>query len=375
MSEGEDRNKTWTILTPVDPAVVDNVEVFPTDLDKTSLFTHNSEELDEKNYPSEETYNSPKNEGQYYETTKEISSSKIGKKYNLLMPKGGQPNTNETRKKLPYLSLLNTKSGQKFNPSMLKEVCNKTYQGPFVRPMTCKQLGTTFYHYTVFTHPEDQDCYVWIPDQTGYRVSRKVDESDNLLFGPASIKEGSLLYSCQLNKCRIPCGCSVCLNPTKCSPACKEFPCETCDIQCQEHAKILLQRTFDEKKDQYTIMTNDETFQKEANIEIQKYPGIPIECEICTENIKEHENIHLIPHFQCKFCRLNRENLENNKTIKQFEENMRSILHEEESTCFQSVLLFFKSHTTGRYMKIKYITKLLLLPVISVEKNSLLRVT
>ena len=90
------------------------------------------------------------------------------------------------------------------------------------------------------------------PDYAHRSLSSGKQITQPWLYGPASRRDGSIIYSCKFFKCSIPCPCSNCrLNGSKCLNKNKQISCE---------------------------------------------------CDHCYEELKEHELFHNFLHSSCKFC-------------------------------------------------------------------------
>ena len=170
---------------------------------------------------------------------------------------------------------------------------------------------------TIFVHSTSQECGKWNPLKCGlqgwgniagsaseilseskpYKVSR---QDDTHLEGPASSRKNmSLLFICQLHQCVIECPCSICMNVTEkksCSYQCRT-KCIECRYQCLEH-ELKLPWTFNEQTDQFTMVTSEADYFHFAT----PYAGIPTDCQSCSNDVAEHQILHLVVHINCKFC-------------------------------------------------------------------------
>ena len=112
----------------------------------------------------------------------------------------------------------------------------------------------------------------------------------------------------ELHRCQIHCPCSICSDLREFSnKPCGELGSraqaaichQTCNrVQCKEH-KILLPRQFNSLTDHFTIVTGRQDELRYATA----FPGIPFGCNPCSQDVKEHQIFHLVPHTLCKYCR------------------------------------------------------------------------
>ena len=159
------------------------------------------------------------------------------------------------------------------------------YQGPFSKPMCMKFLKKLFSDFTTFKHQDGVVC---------------LDKNVIKIWGPASRKDGSIIYNCQYGNCAVNCLCSLCQNPTSCtSKGCIDSPCSDCDLQCKSHT-ILPMRNFNTEH----LFTPAAGTGEELMISIYlKYPGILKTCQFCKGDLRNHESYHKVFHLSCKFCR------------------------------------------------------------------------
>ena len=197
---------------------------------------------------------------------------------------------------------------------------------------------------TQFSHDESQACWKWTPMKTGLEgwglVDNKVteiesyevsEEQTSSIFGPAcSLQEMRWIYTCQLQKCKIGCPCSICGNSgINCKDDCQNR-CKKCSPQCREH-KIAIPRTFDAELDHFTMITSGKNFYHYA----LPYAGIPLSCKACSEDLHQHQILHLVFHFNCKFCRQDSMPYkdENVISLKDYKAREIEIFKNEDSTC------------------------------------------
>ena len=124
-------------------------------------------------------------------------------------------------------------------------------------------------------------------------------ESEQTIQGAASNIDMTLMYTCQLNKCRIYCPCAICNDVREtCKLLCKDFPCQNCNSQCNKHA-VKIPRTFNPEEDLFTLIT----YKLNHYLHIIPHAGIPASCETCSKDVIEHQILHLVHHSRCRFCR------------------------------------------------------------------------
>ena len=197
---------------------------------------------------------------------------------------------------------------------------------------------------TQFTHEEAQPCCNWTPIETGLQgwgvvenTFKDIDSyhvaegADIFVAGPScSIDEMRVIYTCQLNKCKIGCPCSICSNiGINCQEECQNR-CKNCSPQCRDH-EIKLPATFNLESDHFIVVTSGENYYHFAT----PYAGIPSSCQACSEDVLEHQVLHLIVHLNCKFCRQEFRPYKN-KTILSIQDYKKSefeIYKTENSTC------------------------------------------
>ena len=169
-------------------------------------------------------------------------------------------------------------------------------QGPFIYDID-RDLAL----HTVFRHSSDQECVEWDPiEKKGWVVNFNLKPVDNKNFqGPASQLDMGLVYTCQDGRCLVHCCCAVCMDQrTNCRNICKMNICKNCSSQCSEH-KIKLERLFDAKTDQFTLITS----RFDAHRYAVPHAGIPLDCEQCQQDLLDHQTLHVVFHMRCKFCR------------------------------------------------------------------------
>ena len=165
---------------------------------------------------------------------------------------------------------------------------------------------------TIFNHDESQECGKWTPLKCGlegwgniYTPTAEVttfqccNQKGENIDGVASSRENmAVLHTCKFQKCIIQCPCTICMNTeVRCSKKCKKLKCEECKYQCKDH-QIKLPWTFNADTDQYTMLTTNIEFYHFAT----PYAGIPVNCASCTEDLLQHQILHLVVHLRCKYC-------------------------------------------------------------------------
>ena len=159
--------------------------------------------------------------------------------------------------------------------------------------------------YSEFIHDETVDCtefligtkYSNLDDLKKidcFEIKRMGIEMDKDDEGEDEIEsdDDKLEYTCVMQKCKIPCLCQL---------------CATGSTQCSEHL-IKHPRQFDEKNDSICIRGSQVSCRNEEffkNSYINKYSGIPIQCQQCQKDLLHHKSYHLNFHNSCKFCKQN----------------------------------------------------------------------
>jgi hypothetical protein len=186
-------------------------------------------------------------------------------------------------------------------------------QGPLVLPIDSnispkRPEWIVFRKKTQFRHIHSQKCLEWASEVTGTTAwSDKeniflVSDVVSRIQGPASTRDMRVLYTCHMSSwsgCVIPCPCSICTKTREhCIDLHKSEVCEECSSQCTTH-KIKLLRLFNPVTDHFTIVTEKINKYRFAH----GYAGIPTDCESCSEDVLEHQCLHLVFHARCRFCR------------------------------------------------------------------------
>ena len=81
----------------------------------------------------------------------------------------------------------------------------------------------------------------------------------------------------------------------------------------------------------FTLIANEEN----SFHFVTPYSGIPLSCDRCSDDVLEHQILHLTFHLKCKFCRHEFRSFENSSvvTFTDFIKSEKEISEEEDSTC------------------------------------------
>jgi hypothetical protein len=126
-------------------------------------------------------------------------------------------------------------------------------------------------------------------------------------------------YTCQTQKCKIPCPCA---------------PCCTSSGQCSKH-KVKHMKLFDDKKHSFVVRSTEEFCRNDSffhNSYIMKYVGIPLDCLNCKKDLLHHKSYHISYHDACKFCVQNWYKMSANN-VKEFHEMESKEMHYLRSVC------------------------------------------
>ena len=195
-------------------------------------------------------------------------------------------------------------------------------QGPVILPFECE--GTwkngmkvnvrppdkVMEERTVFSHHDDQPCAVWFPVVTGVDGWKntcsgvienhryEIKELDQSIQGPSSLRDMRIIYTCNHFCCAIHCPCSICNDKRiNCRMECKTETCQDCNSQCQDHT-LKLPRSFNAEVHHSTLIT-----QRMGQVQIGiPHAGIPLSCIVCSNDVLEHQSLHLVFHTRCRFC-------------------------------------------------------------------------
>ena len=192
-------------------------------------------------------------------------------------------------------------------PVVLPTDCLTTDQKNFEATPIPKSVSEVLTAKTVFGHTSSQDCFKWEPivigvaawgkSSAGYEVKPR---SELVVSGPASTRSSmSILYTCKLSGCLVHCPCTICTDSREtCKRSCKLEVCQDCNAQCEEHV-IKHPREFSDKTDHFMMVTDMMTKFKH----VYSYAGIPLTCVSCTRDVQEHQQLHLVWHTRCRFCK------------------------------------------------------------------------
>ena len=178
-------------------------------------------------------------------------------------------------------------------------------QGPVIPPLDCmteekmteREVINTR---TMFRHNNDQRCLEWIPvGKTNLYPTYNVKDLKQHIQGTVCNSDMSLSYTCQKMGCIVHCSCSICRDKrVTCKLQCKLEVCSDCNSQCNQH-ELKLPRLFNPESDHFTLITEQLNKYRYAN----PHAGIPRSCKDCTNDVLEHQVLHLVFHLRCRFCR------------------------------------------------------------------------
>ena len=174
------------------------------------------------------------------------------------------------------------------------------YAGPYDQSeklklkIQLKKSNLDYDGYSEFIHSESEPCREFCVSQSYENVDdlAKIETLALLSMDNQSSKhedKDRIYYTCNMKECKIPCPCP---------------PCCTSDGQCKEH-RIQHVKLFDEKKHAVVVRSTDDFCVDEkffSDTYINKYSGIPIECDLCRRDLLHHKIYHISHHEDCKFC-------------------------------------------------------------------------
>ena len=223
-------------------------------------------------------------------------------------------------------------------------------QGPVNIPINCNtvehfgandktSVGKVLASRTVFSHNDTQECMEWIPVFTGVSAWVQNDslvktyEVNTLKYtvqGTASTSDMGIVHTCQLLKCVIHCPCHICSDKRKtCRLQCKTEVCVECNSQCTNH-ELKLPGLFNADTDHFTMITN----RPGKYLFAIPHAGIPLSCEHCSQDVLEHNNLHLVFHTRCRFCRHEVRPFYNTiQTIDDYKNAMKILHRTDNRTC------------------------------------------
>ena len=240
-------------------------------------------------------------------------------------------------------------------------------QGPVNLPLDCEATEKSEIEVlsskTLFFHSELQGCHEWTPLKCGIsflgdiwnspkghiqRDTLHVSDSKFTIQGASSsYSKGNIIYTCKKEQCIINCPCSICNeNIDSCAMQCREKNCKACSTQCSQH-ELKLPQIFNSKTDHYTIVTNKINMFQYAT----PYAGIPLNCDSCSNDVLEHQILHLVIHLKCRFCRQEFRPFENNPilTITDFVLADIEIVKTNNNTCKYCLLLLGNEKVRKRH--------------------------
>ena len=239
-------------------------------------------------------------------------------------------------------------------------------QGPVLIPLDCetednKTLEEVFTDKTVFDHSDIQRCFEWTPKIVGVQAWGQPvtdaggtydveDKNDKLcLQGAASKRNMSIVYTCRFLKCYINCPCWICRDDrVTCKLLCRTEMCIECNSQCIKH-EIKMTRLFNSATDHFTLVTQKMNQYQFAHA----YAGIPLSCATCTQDVLQHQALHLIFHIRCRFCRYEMRPLYNREVISlyQYEEAALALKDIDTRTCSVCLATFRDSTKRKQHEK------------------------
>ena len=172
----------------------------------------------------------------------------------------------------------------------------------------------------------------------------------------ASLKDMSIVYTCHLHNCFIHCPCSICrMESGDCKSICRENCCQDCSSQCTQHEMVGLARLFDSDKDHFTMITDDIGFFRHAI----PHPGIPLNCEFCKKDVKEHQIFHNVFHMRCKFCRVEARpyDIFDDTSLQNFKKSVYFYQSKDNRTCSYCFLLLQDSYQRINHEKAIHLKK------------------
>ena len=107
--------------------------------------------------------------------------------------------------------------------------------------------------------------------------------------------KGNMLYTCTAFGCVIECPCNICTSSNIHSKLQLAGA-----LQCGAH-QIKVSHMFDVTSDLYTLVTDDSNTEKYRYA--YGYAGIPSSCEVCSQDVLEHQIYHLVYHTTCRYCK------------------------------------------------------------------------
>ena len=120
------------------------------------------------------------------------------------------------------------------------------------------------------------------------KLLKCINDRSDMFDEPDNIDE--IFYTCNQNKCMIPCPC---------------LTCSTNEEQCPDH-KLKHTDLFDETDHAVSVRSTEHTCTSKYfywRSYVLKYPGIPKDCPRCRKDLLNHKSYHIKFHWTCKFCK------------------------------------------------------------------------
>ena len=220
------------------------------------------------------------------------------------------------------------------------------YEGPFdqdpVVPLSAQlpRSQLSFQQYTDFIHSENIEYKLFKikPNDKGMdtldriKLLKCINDRSDMFDEPDNIDK--TFYTCNQNKCMIPCPC---------------LTCSTNEEQCPDH-KLKHTDLFDETDHAVSVRSTEHTCTSKYffwRSYLLKYPGIPKDCPRCRKDLLNHKSYHIKFHWTCKFCKFYQYKLYP-KSAKELQE--REI---QEEKWYKSVCPFCDTKFIGPYQRKK----------------------
>ena len=280
------------------------------------------------------------------------------------------------------------------------------FAGNFDKPINCNiRCGNTTLTYREFVnfrhHPVNR-CHRYSVNIEKYKELETIDKIKSLviaddaiekmnLSGPATLKGldefDKLIYTCMTNRCIFPCLCYICNieTPRKCEHKilhpgffdpkkhfftvrnadtydinlndehltssnrfCKNRKCRWC-VADKENERSYKQRSCKER-DKFSCGCPDCPNCK--SVDILKYAGTDKFCEVCRENLLDHESYHFAYHFLCLFCRSSLEKFQEFTSEQEYWDYFEESRFQETISCCYCNRLFFDQINRKRHIQI-----------------------
>ena len=280
------------------------------------------------------------------------------------------------------------------------------FAGNFDKPINCNircgNTTLTYQEFVSFQHRPVNSCHRYSVDMVKYEGLETIEKIKSLviadgiidemnLAGPATLKGpdefDKIVYTCRKNGCVFPCLCCICnletprqcdhriLHPGFFDPKkhlftvrnadtydinlntdqltfsnrfCKNRKCVWC-VTDKENARKYQQRSCLER-DKHSCGCPDCPFCK--SVDVLKYAGSDQCCEICKENLLDHESYHFTYHFLCLFCRNSLEKFQEFTSEQEYWDNFEETRFQETISCCYCNRLFFDQYKKKRHIEI-----------------------